>query len=102
MGDRICGQLLKPPAEGIPLQDFQLLTSAVGIARSEAKGREKRRSREEREKKEREAALERRAKASDRLKELREEIAEKHSAELEDITSKQKVVDEASEELVTA
>eukprot|EP00927_Polykrikos_kofoidii_P062733 TRINITY_DN5753_c0_g1_i7.p1 TRINITY_DN5753_c0_g1~~TRINITY_DN5753_c0_g1_i7.p1 ORF type:complete len:2094 (-),score=521.54 TRINITY_DN5753_c0_g1_i7:385-6642(-) len=57
--NRISRQLFKPPAEGVEMQNFQLLKSAVGIARDEVKQLARRAQRLEKERVDREAVKER-------------------------------------------
>jgi len=83
--DRICRQLCQGSRKGLAFGDFQLLKTAVGIAREEERGREQRKVRLEREAKEKEEAAKRQALVAERRSVLSKTSAElmKELGELE-------------------
>jgi len=74
--DRICRQLVKQGRKGVRLEDFQILKTAVGIAREEVRNKRKRVERIEREAREKEEAEKRQALVDAKMAELKEPTAE--------------------------
>jgi len=102
--DRICRQLIRPECPGIHMSLFRLLKCAVGIARDEEKGKDKRQKREEQEKREKEEQEARRTLVTSRQGEFVEQVETMGVTltELEDRIQKaeeevQKLANEASE-----